>query len=491
MRSTFYGFEIAKTGLFASQRWIDLTGHNIANANTAGYTRQRLAMSSVELTMGAEHFKEVTTGYSGAGVRIDGIEQVRSVFLDRQYRRENGTQEMWSNRADSLGYIEQLFDETKDGALSTSINAFFTSVQSLTMNPESKEYRTNMMQNAMKMTDTFNHLHSQLNDKLLDQNSAVKTTADQVNDLAKNIAGMNDQIFRYELGGDNATDLRDKRNLLLDQLSGLVDISYSEDNIGRLTVTLDGKALVSHVATTHIDSTLSVANPVTGVNDFYGLTWADDNSAVNITSGQLRGYLDMRDNTTADNMGIPYMIGKLNTLAATIAHEFNAIQVNGFTLPNGVNASVAGANFFTDPTTLTAANFTVDASIRNNVYLIAASSELVTTDALKGNNKNALEMVKLQNALTIPGIGSLEGYVKGLVAEIGVETSHTNTMFDGQKTLVGSIEKQKQSVSGVSIDEEMTNLVKFQHTYSASARVITAIDEYLDVLINKMGLVGR
>ncbi len=492
MRSTFYGFEIARTGLYASQLNIDLTGHNIANSNTVGYTRQRLNLSSAELASGGVHFKEVITGYSGAGVRTNGIQQVRSDFLDRQFRRENSALQQWSTRADGLEYIETLLSKTGDGSLSGTIDAFFTSVQNLTQNPESKEYRTNMMQNALKMTDTFNHLHSQLNDKLQDQNSAVKTVADQINDIARNLADMNNQIFRFEISGDIAVDLRDQRNLLLDKLSTLADMSYSEGSDGKLTVTVSGHELVSHINYNQIVSSPTVTNPVTGANDFYGLTWSDDSSAVTVSSGQLRGYLDLRDGATAANPGIPYLISRLNALASGIATQFNAVHAGGFTMPDGVNPSVAGGNFFAAPAgAITAANFTVDASIQANVYLIAASSELITTDALKGNNKNALELIRLQSRLDLPGIGSIEGYLKGYLAEIGVEANHTYTMRDSEQTMVDSIERQRQSLSGVSVDEETTNLIKFQHAYSANARVITTIDEYLDVLINKMGLVGR
>lgn len=501
MRSTFYGFEIAKTGLFASQRNIDLTGHNIANANTVGYTRQRLVMASQELISGGEKFLEVTRGYSGAGVRTEGVEQVRNIFLDRQYRRENGMMEEWSTRSDALSYIENLYNETGNSGLSGSINSYFSSLHTLSLSPESKEYRTNVLQNALKMTDDFKHIANQLADKQMEQNEAVRVTSIQINDIAQNIAGLNNQIFRFELGGEKANDLRDQRNNLLDTLSGLTDISYAEDSEGQVTVQIGGKILVDKMATFAIDAAATKTNPIAGQPNLIELTWHDylepdgiTASPVTISTGKLKAYMDMRDGNTSDDIGIPYLMGRLDILASTIAQQVNIIHRGGFTLPDASNGntSVNNVNFFDEPAGgVTAFNFSVSTAVKTTVYNIAASGSAITDVTLRGNNVNALLLVNLQNKIDIPSIGSIEGYLKGYIAEIGVEASHTNQMLDGEQTLVDNLINQKQSVSGVSVDEEMTNLVKFQHSYSASARVITAIDEYLDTLINKTGIVGR
>jgi flagellar hook-associated protein 1 len=499
--STFYGLEIAKTGLFASQRAIDLTGHNIANANTVGYTRQRLVLTSQEIVSGGERFLNVTKGYSGGGVKILGVEQIRNQFLDRQYRREFGMQEMWGARSDAMGYIEDVFNETGDSGLSSTINDFFTSMHTLTMNPESKEYRTNVKQNAIKMTDAFKHIASQLSDKQMEQNEAVRVTAIQINDTATGIADLNDQIFRFELKSDKANDLRDKRNNLLDTLSGLTDITYSEDAEGQVAVQIGGKTLVDKNTSFLIDANPTKTNPIAGGSNLIELTWHDylepdgvTPSPVVATSGKLKSYVDMRDGNSSDNMGIPYLMGRLDTLASTIATEINKIHRGGWTLPdisNG-NVSATNVNFFAEPAGgITAANFNIDAAIISSVFNIAAAGSQILTTAERGDYQNALNLSNLQENVNISGVGSIDGYLKGFVAEIGVETAHTNQMYEGEQSLVDSLSNQKQSVSGVSVDEEMTNLIKFQQSYSASARVITAIDEYLDVLINKMGIVGR
>jgi flagellar hook-associated protein 1 len=499
--STFYGLEIAKTGLFASQQSINLTGHNIANANTAGYTRQRLAQSSIEVTSGSERFAAVTKGFTGGGVRSDGIEQIRSDFLDRQYRTENGTQQMWSTKSDAMGYIEKLFNETDDSGLSTTINDFFVSLQTLSTNPESPEYRTNVMQNAMKMTDDFQHYASQLADKQSEINDTVKVTVSQINDAAQNIADLNNEIFRYEINGEKANDLRDKRNTLLDTLSGIADISYSEDADGQVSVDLGGKTLVSGQTVHQLQTSATQTNNISGGITLNAVSWADyteaDGSAspLVVSSGSLKGYLDIRDGNTTDNVGIPELMSQLDTLASTIATQFNAIHSAGYTLPDSSNGNTSstGVNFFTVPAsgTITAANISVDSAIQSNVDNIAASGVEITSTTLMGNNTNALALANLQNKTDIPTVGSIESYLKGFISGIGVTAAHANTMLDNEESLVDNLVNQKTSVSGVSTDEELTNLIKYQHSYSASARVITAIDEALDVIINKMGLVGR
>jgi flagellar hook-associated protein 1 FlgK len=497
MRSTFYGFEIAKTGLFAAQRSIDLTAHNISNANTVGYTRQRLLQSSQELVVSGEIFKEVTRGYTGVGVRIDGVEQVRDEYLDKQFRREGSALGMWSARANALGYIEKIFNESGYTGLSASIQNFFSSIETLTKNPESREYRMNLLQSANEMTDYFQHIASQLVDKQADMDEAVNATAKQINGLARNLADLNDRIFRFELNGERANDLRDQRNNLLDTLSMLTDITYSEDSNSMVSVAIGGNLLVDGTAVHTIQATKTQDNPIAGLGDLYELTWSDytdgdgDPLSVVTTSGKLRAYLDMRDGNSDTNIGIPYIMGRLDALAAGITSAVNAVHSTGWTLPDGVNPSVTGVNFFAAGTPVTARNFSVDAAIKSNVNNIAAAAYEITSQDQYGDNGKALLLFDLQNKMDIPIIGSIEGYEKGFVAEIGMEAAHANQMCDSQQILVDSIDNQRLSISGVSVDEEMTNLIRFQHSYAASARVITAIDEYLDTLINKLGIVGR
>lgn len=502
MSSTFGGFEIATRALTAAQKSIDVTGHNIANANTAGYTRQRLSTSALEPSAGYSRFANSVKGNTGGGVEIKTVDQIRSPFLDRQYRNENSLHKEWSTRSENLSFIETMFDELDDSGLSKAFNEFSASIQEASKNPVNKENRTNMMQNALKLTETMNHYATQLFDKQAEMDQAVSVVAGQVNDITTNIADLNIQIQRYELAGQKANDLRDERNTLLDKLSEFVPIEAQENSAGQLTITMKGNPgqfLVKHDQITKLTVSKTVTNPMNGeANALNGVTW-EDGTPAEITGGSLKAYLDLRDGNTSDNMGIPYMSKQLDRLAAGIASSFNALHESGWTMMDPANSlgSQTGILFFTAASggsgtggggAITARNITVNPDIVENSYLIALSSAEITSDYNKTNNNNGLGMAKLFSKADIPDIGGYESFFQSFIGEIAVETSHTDTRVSGQQSLVASIEEQRQSVSGVSLDEEMTNLMQYQHSYAAAARMITAIDQMLDVLINKTGV---
>jgi len=497
MSSIFYSFEIAKKGLFASQRAIDVVGHNIANANTVGYTRQRLALEAINAPYGGTKFASAEKGQVGGCVDIKTVDQIRNVFLDRQYRNENTQSNEWMTEAEGLAYVESLFDETQDTGISQSVNEFFNSLNELSKSPASTEYRTNVVQNTLKMTETFNHYYTQLADKQAEQNDNIKVLSIQVNDISRNIAELNTQVSRFELGGEKANDLRDKRNVLLDELSSFADIKYSETTTGAVNVTLGGKYLVEDGSNNNISVSNSVINPLTGDADLYGLTWEDGTGEVDITSGKIKGSMDLRDGNSASNFGIPYIIDGINKLASGLATAVNEAHRKGYTLPiNGESEdNIDMFQTFKDADgniiPITAKNIALDSRILGNTNYIATSSVKITNYVQNGNNENALAILDLRNQSDIPILGDIDGFLKSKIAEIAIETSHANNMLASQNALTESIDYQRKSFSGVSIDEEMTNLIKFQQTYNASARMITAIDEMLDIIVNRMGMVGR
>jgi flagellar hook-associated protein 1 FlgK len=231
----------------------------------------------------------------------------------------------------------------------------------------------------------------------------------------------------------------------------------------------------------------------------FEVQWADGpaaGTAVDIAGGSLKSLLDLRDGNTSDNMGIPWVVDQLNHFARNLANEFNTVHQQGWTMPIG-SASETGVSFFDIPggdyDNITAANFAVDNVIKEDVYKIAASgAEIEANMYEQGNNENAKNMIAMFDRNDIGnGIGSFNSFMKSLIGFMAVEISHTNKMQDSQAVMQSSVDTQRMSLSGVSLDEEMTNMIKYQHSYSAAARAVTAIDEMLDVLINKTGLVGR
>ncbi|MGB4465713.1 MAG: flagellar hook-associated protein FlgK [Eubacteriales bacterium] len=588
MASTFGSLEIAKTGLSVAMTNLKLTGHNIANANTVGYTRQRLITSAIEPTEGRYLLSQVTADKTGRGVAIVDTQQVRNLYLDNQYRDLNMDYNYSEYRTNALAYLEGLFNsELKEGqGITGSLESFYQSLKDFANNTTSEEYRTSVQQAAVSMTENFRVLYDEMIDLWDDQNYSIKTNADIINSTAEQIAKLNIAIAEYERSGYTANDLRDQRNLLLDKLSGYVNITYENSDINKSMIdvkiggvdlvagvsfnkieitsassykaeidaitkqiadinaeilagtltSLDGKeqidALITDL-TKYIDVELT-ANPeysdlydVTfcGVALVYGSSNMGIEDAVepnvvarseycrnNLTldgvklsiengtviSGELYSHMEMVISDGSGNTygeGIPYYIDKLNELARLVAQTINDIHTTGYTYPTNEQGSITGVDFFNVPldisgnrdySRITAGNFRLSDSIFESVWNIAGSSDEITQDnTFSGNSKIA---EKLRDSFSD---GKYYGALNSLVSTLAISLKTSKSVCDTKKSLLDSIETQRMSISGVSIDEEATNLIVYQQSYNACSRVINALDEMLDILIRDTGVVGR
>lgn len=498
MSSLFYGFEIAKTGLYTSQKAISVTGHNIANANTAGYTRQRLVTESIDPSSSHNRFAPTLGGSVGGGVAVQLLDQIRSEYVDREFRRENASMGQWETHTQELDFVERLLNETSDSSISSAMADFFNSLSDLSMDPVNKEIRTNVQQNAIKLTESFNHYYRQLTELQNSMNDAMRVTTEEINDMLTNIADYNKQIFAYELSGEQANDIRDKRGVLLDNLSELVNIEYSENSDGHFILTVEGTELVNHTDTTLLEVVPDQTGAVSGEAGYYSIYYEGTTTPFDYSNGKLEAYRIMRDGSTVDEIGVPRILDNLNTLARGLVEEFNNVHQNGYTMPYGAVASQTGVDFFEVPAgglgQVTAGNFSLSAEVLDNVYNIAASDEFIDlslSNSQQGNNKIALELVGLTTSTELASVDNFENYLKSVIVEVAIESAHCNKMTVSQKCISDNLQNRRESISGVSMDEEMTQLISYQHSYSAASRVITAIDEALDILINRTGTVGR
>ncbi|MDI3478479.1 MAG: flagellar hook-associated protein 1, partial [Thermoanaerobacterium sp.] len=476
--STFQGLEIAKTGLFASQQALNLTGHNISNANTPGYTRQVIDLSAIAppTTYGmADQWGKAI----GGGVNVDGYRQIRDQYLDQQYRRENTTLGEWETKSDTLSAIEGIFNEPSDTGITTVLDNFFNSLQDLSKNPESLEVRAEVRENGVALTDTINSIYQHLDDEENQISSTIASRVQEINSYADRIAELNNEIYRFELTGQTANDLRGQRNLLVDKLSEIVNITTYEDSNKNFRIDISGQALVDG----NNAYTMSVDNTGT-------IKWDLAGTPVNPTGGILKGLLDMRDGDGTNGVkGIPYYKEQLNKLAYNIATVFNAQHAAGY----GLDGST-GVNFFNitdstyDPTAEYAKNIKVSSDLLadDGLQKIAAASD---PNSLPGDNTNVLKLIALRDT-KISGLdnGTFDDFVSSLISNLGVDAQQANMMQTNQSAMVKQVDYNRQSVSGVSLDEEMTNMLKYQKSYEASARMITVMDELLDTLINKMGV---
>lgn len=498
MSSLFFGLEIAKRGLYASQAAMNVIGHNTANAETQGYTRQRVVLASIDPASAAARLAAPPGGSVGGGVAIQRIDQIRDHFLDKQYRQEHAETGRWQTLAEQMNYVESILNEMGDQGITGTLAAFFDSLSDLSVDPTSVELRTMVQQKGIILTETFNHYHRQLVTLQRTQNDNINVTVNRINDLTTAIAAHNKHIFTQELSGAKANDLRDKRNLMLDELSGLINIDYDENAQGMLQVSVDGMVLIDHIETARLEARPEGTGVVSGEPGFYTLhiQGLDGQSQpFTCSSGKLKAYLALRDDDSVDGLGIPRLLSNLDQLAAGLVHAFNESHTQGFTLPREGHPSRTGVLFFNGPAdTVTAETFRLSDDILSSPYNIACSDALIdfaVANNQSGNNIIVLELVQLATNPDIEHIGSFTGFLKGLVVEVANKSAYSKTMLSGQLSVQNNLDTRRQSVSSVSVDEEMVNLVKMEHAYAAAARLINSIDAALEILINRTGLVGR
>ncbi|MCG0275604.1 MAG: flagellar hook-associated protein FlgK [Thermosediminibacteraceae bacterium] len=466
MYSSFFGIEIAKRALFAQQGAQQNVSHNVANANTPGYSRQRPVMEATYMKPWSGMYTAAGAVQAGAGVRIADIIRIRDDFADMQYRNENSSFGQWSVQADILRQVEAIFNEPSDIGVSTVLIQFWQALEELSKNPEAIEIRETVKERAVTLAETINHVATKLTELLEDINFRISVKVDQVNTLARQIANLNAQIQQMEITGITASDLRDKRDVLLDELSKLVNINTYEDENGVFTVNVGGAILVK-------------GNDYEVISfDGVDIKWQVYNTPVNITKGELKGLLDLRDGK------VKTYLDSLKIFAKTFADEFNNIHKSGYDLDG--NKVVEDFFIYTD--SLSGDILSINSNILKNVRLIAAAKD---GSAVPGDNRNALELANLKYK-KIPLLGgTLDEYYGSLIARLGIDSQEALRMTESQEFIVSQIEEQRKAVSSVSLDEEMARMVMFQHAYNAAARIVTAIDEMLDVIVNRMGITGR
>ncbi|MCK9479157.1 MAG: flagellar hook-associated protein FlgK [Firmicutes bacterium] len=496
MATAFYGLHIAKTGLYASQKGLEIVGNNIANVNTEGYTRQQLNVSSLKPPGASGTLLGIEKAMVGAGVRVESIKQCRDKYLDIQYRQGNSDMGEWQIKADSLFTVEDVFNDTSNAELEDVLGLFFSSLEELSKSPEGAEIRTLVRQHAIVLTETMNNYSNRLERLQNELNDNISVVVGQINSLITSIHDFNNQILKYERNGDNANELRDKRNTALDNLSNLIGISYSENSAGVVTVTIgENNVCVVDESGEHSLSAEKIMPDYFGNSDSFYAVLLPTGAVAQISDiggGALKGYFDMRDGDNLANIGVPYFIKKLDDLTAAIVETVNEVHNQGYTYPSSENGEISknGVDFF-NPENISAKTMSLSNELIESIFNIAASSVEITGDFHKGNGQNALKMLDILEKEDIAVISNIHQHLKSIISDIAVQTSYSNGRVDNENILLSSISYKKSCVSGVSTDEEITNMVMFQKAYSASARLITAIDEQLDTLINRMGIVGR
>jgi flagellar hook-associated protein 1 FlgK len=444
--------------LIAQQKAIEVTGNNIANVNTPGYSRQVANLVTNEPI-------QCGPGLVGTGVRADEIKRIYDRFLGLQINNENEQLGRWEAKKGALERVEIVFDESSAYGLNQAMSEFWNAWQDLVNNPSGNVERVTLLAKSETMATTFSSMYSSLEQIQKDIDISIGGTVEEINLIVEQIADLNRKIVDVELSGQSANDYRDSRDLLLKELSSMIDINTFENSDGSLTVSVSGgKPLV--------EGSYSWDLSTETADGFEDIVWIDnDGNTTNVTDdisgGKLKGWIEARD------VSIPDYLNRLDNLASKIISEVNAIHSTGF----GLDGST-GNDFFSGTS---ASDIAVNQVIVDDVNLIAAAS---SADGVPGDNGNAIAIADLQNRLLMDGTTTFDDYFSSLISVVGSDVKEVTANFDHQDSMVAQLDNYRESISGVSLDEEMVNLVKFQHAYDAAAKLISTVDELLNTVVN-------
>lgn len=675
MTSTFFGLETAKRALTTQQSALYTTGHNISNANTPGYTRQRVNFATTSPFPSPSLNRPQIPGQIGTGVKAGDIQRVRDSFTDMQYRTESSKFGYWQAKAEMLSQMEGIMNEPSDTGLANTMDQFWNALQDLSVQPQNDGARRVVRERGISLASTFNYISNSLKSIQKDYRKEIDTSQDQMNSILRQVNAINKQIGSIEPHGYLPNDLYDERDRLLDELSTMVNIRVEprasgglasanaegvldvylatpqgdilKDSSGKPVKLIDssiGKAIGIHI---EYENRTELDSPVTnikffelnenkagfaGINnqsdadDANPLYQFDDVSVFN-SDGNLKGYMEgygykIDDGSPEGILKGTYndMLADLDLMAYTFATQFNLVHDSGWSLNEIRKGEPEEINFFdfngvaptADNYKGAAANLKVDQKILDDVQNIAAAAEgnvltgtmnrkttvtaatvgnpsytgiydssainqlidssgnplsswpvteMVTVsvkydstnatgswtytfkadngteatystnneksklfgidfdlshiskqtdgaewtlsfkaegaksndEAFIGNGSNALALADVKDAILNFGgnLTNVQSFYQGMIGKLGDNASEANRMLYTSATLMDSVEQRRMSESSVSLDEEMMNMIKFQHAYNAAARNITLIDEMLDKIINGIGVGGR
>jgi flagellar hook-associated protein 1 len=448
--------DTARSSLLAQQWAMQITGHNLANVNTDGYTRQRGVMRAREGSSNRQ---------LGIGAGIESLQSVRlrQNWMDQELRRQASTFGESSMRSSLLQGIENRIGAPGENGLGTDLDAFWAEWSSLSAAPEDSSARQALLDSSDRLVQGFQQLHRGLVAQREDQNMHLEVMVSEVNSLSESIASLNQRIQSAEQSGGVAADLRDQRDQHMDELAGLVDVQWEEGSQSQFRIWLGGRALVDGV---HANALQTVSESQDDGSRLLQPRWADG-SNLEIKAGSMAGLLQVRDEV------IPQKLAELDQMALALVQSVNALHMQGHDLHG-----TTGAHFF-DPATTGAANIGVSSALVGDPSLLAVSA-----DGGVGNGSIASQIAALA-ASELDGLNAqtLSESWAGFVSDVGFKSRRAEEALATDETFLLDLEARRQSASGVSIDEEMTILLQQEQAYAASARVLAVAEELMDEIL--------
>jgi flagellar hook-associated protein 1 FlgK len=446
--SSFYGIELGIRALRAFQLGMEVTGHNVANVNTPGYTRRRVVFAPTPEYAVNPRLR------IGSGVMAQSIQRLRDMMLEQRVNHHSANLAQLNTLRDQLQRIEALFNEPGEHGISARLDALFNAFEELATRPDSMAARQSVVQAASALADAFRSLHRDLTAQESQLMEGAQARIAEANQLAAQLGRLNEQIRAATASGAEPGDLLDQRDRLITRLSELVGARahYAQD--GSVMVYVDGHTLVQDGAAFPLPTTLDIANR----------SLDSTPTDIRIQSGELRGLMDALANLQSYR-------ADLNTLANTLITQVNAIHSTGYALDNNT-----GYLFFDGAD---ASNITLHADISDPSHIAAAS----VPDA-PGNGGVARALADLRSApqAALGGV-SLTQFYRNLVGRVGNDAQVSKNRAESQQLTVEHLQNLREAVAGVSLDEEAANIVKYQRSYQAAAKMISTFDALLEDML--------
>lgn len=452
MSSLFSALSVALSGLMAQQGALEVTSNNVANANTPGFSRQRPILLSGDPIMEGP----VTVG---TGVVLSGIESLRDPILELRLNQETQQQGYFDTTVAAMQQVEVMFNGSSND-IGQRISQFFSTLNQLSADPSSLAQRQAVLTAAQNVATSFRDTANQLQSQRTSLDLGVQQTVDQINVLTEQIAKVNQQISGLENLHQNAGAFVDQRNSLIRQLANLVDVAVVQTESGITLTTAAGNVLVAGTRSFQVESQLDTS----GVQHIFS---QDQDITARLTSGKLAGLIVVRDQQ------IPTVLSNLDTLASGFSSAINQAHRQGVDLEGD-----PGADLFSPPPTGPGAAASMSVLIADPEGIAAAS----TADPSSGNNANLTALLAVQNQAVANGQAPIDFY-SNLIFRIGSVVSNGSAEQEASSQVLLQLEDQRSGVSGVSMDEEAANMIRYQRAFEAAARVITTISDMTETII--------
>jgi flagellar hook-associated protein 1 FlgK len=459
---SFMGISTALSGILAQQRAMDTIGHNITNVNTPGYRRQEpVLVTQPPYPTARDREAVVIGGQVGTGVTVETIRRVRDDYLDLQLHDLSGQLGRWDAAEGMLVEVEATVAPSQGTDLGTLLDNFWAGWHDLSTNPEDEAARISLRQQGSALAVGIRETYERLSSLRREMNAALEDRVTEINNIAQEIAYLNREIGYARSKSLAPNDLLDRRDALVQRLTTIAGATASTpDENGAVAVSIGGRALVQGQSWFALDT-------APGAGGTVNVQWAADGGEVRLQGGEMLGMLDVRDRL------IPGYLDQLDALASALANEVNSRHAAGY----GLDGST-GLDFFVPGST--GASIDVNPAILDDARRIAAAG---VADS-PGDGSVALDIAGLADRQVLAG-RTLNGAYRALMTEVAADTKNVQDLHSARQLAWQQVSDQQQSVYGVNLDEELANMVTTQNAYAAAARVLTALDEMLDVLITR------